>query len=115
MAPPQGKKQVKLNAVMFSMLIEDLLCGPCTAQDIAEHSGMHVLTVQRTLRAMYRRKVLHIASWERDAAGRMSIRVFALGSGRDAKKPIKPRSQMNREWRARKVMKPLTMVAGVMV
>lgn len=108
MAPTIGKKQVKLNAVMFAMMLEELLSGPCTAQDIADYTGMSLLTVQRTLRAMYRRKVLHVAAWERDVAGRMTVRVFGLGAGKDAKAPITTRSEMNRKYRLRKAMAPLS-------
>jgi hypothetical protein len=108
MAPPQGRKQVKLNAVMFAMMLEELLSGPCTAQHLADYTGMYVLTVQRTLRAMYRRGVVHIAGWERDLAGRMTVRVFGLGPGKDAKKQVKSRAEMNREYRARKAIAPLT-------
>jgi hypothetical protein len=105
MAPPQGKKQVKLNAVMFSIMLEDLLRGPCTAQEIADSSGMALLTTQKTLRAMYRRGVVHISGWELDAAGRCTVRVFALGEGKDARKPIKRRSELNRKYRANRVMR----------
>jgi DNA-binding IclR family transcriptional regulator len=112
MAPPIGKKQTKLNALMFAMLLEELLSGPCTAQALAEHTGMALITTQRTLRTMYRRGALHIGGWERDAAGRYTVRVFALGHGRDAKKPIKTRLQMNREYRARKSMSPLMSFAA---
>lgn len=87
MAPPRGKLQVKLNAVMFSMLLEELMAGPAKAQDIADYSGMSVLTVQRTLRVMHRRKVIHVAGYEKDQRGAWTLRLFALGEGRDARKP----------------------------
>ena len=107
MAPPVNKKQVKLNALMFAMMLEELLSGPCTAQHLADYTGMYVLTVQRTMRAMYGRGVVHIAGWERDLAGRHTVRVFGLGAGKDAKKPIKSRTQMNRDYLARKAMSAL--------
>lgn len=100
MAPPRGKYQVKLNAVMFAMMLEDLLAGPCTAQDIAQHTGMNILTVQRTFRQMYARKVVHISGWEQDAQSRWVIRVFSLGAGKDKKRPPpKSEAQRRREWR----------------
>lgn len=102
MAPPTGKKQVKLNAVMFSMMLEELLSGPCTAQTLAEYTGMYIQTVRKTLRAMHRRKVVHIAGWEKDTNGRHVIRVFGLGFGKDVKAPKKSRLEMNREYRAKK-------------
>jgi hypothetical protein len=87
MAPPRGKFQTKLNAVMFSMLLEELMAGPATAQEIAEYTGMSVLTVQRTLRVMHRRGVIHIKSWGRDIRGAWTLRAWKLGEGKDAPKP----------------------------
>lgn len=83
----KGKPQNKLNAVMYAMMLEELLSGPCTAQAIAEYTGMHTLTVRETLRTMHRKGVVHIAGWEEDARGAWSIRVFGLGHGRDKPKP----------------------------
>lgn len=103
MAPPRGKYQVKLNAVMFAEMLGEMMDGPCTAQDLAQHTGMHVLTVQRTLRPLYRRGLVHISGWERDAQGRWVIRVFKLGAGKDMKRPPpKKKAQRLRESRARK-------------
>jgi DNA-binding transcriptional ArsR family regulator len=105
MAPPRGKYQVKLNAVMFAELIGELMEGPCTAQDLADHTGMHLLTVQRTLRPLYRRKLVHISGWEKDAQGRHVIRVFKMGADKDAKRPPpKPRALKKREYVARKAL-----------
>lgn len=87
MAPPRGKEQVKLNAVMFAEMLGELLEGPCTAKDLADHTGMHILTVQRSLRPMHRRKLVHISGYEQDASGRWVIRVFKWGIGSDAKRP----------------------------
>lgn len=87
MAPPRGKYQTKLNAVMFSMMLEELMAGPSKAQDIAEYTGMSIITVQRTLRVMHRRKVIHVAAWEEDARGAWTLRAFALGDKKDARKP----------------------------
>lgn len=96
----KGRKLVKLGAVMFAMMIEEMMAGPCTAQDIAAHTGMCLTTVQRTLRAMYDRKVVHIAGWECDGAGRR--RVFGLGAGKDKPRPAaKSMAQIQRDYRAR--------------
>jgi hypothetical protein len=85
--PPRGKYQIKLNAVMFTMLLEELMAGPAKAQDIADYTGMSVLTVQRTLRVMHRRGVIHVAGYEIDQRGAWTLRLFALGQGKDKKKP----------------------------
>lgn len=102
MAPPRGKEQVKLNAVMYAEMLAEMIAGPCTAHDIADHTGMHVLTVQRTLRPMHRRGLVHISGYEKDAQGRSVIRVWRFGEGKDAKRPPpKDRAQKRREARAR--------------
>ena len=102
MAPPRGKYQVKLNAVLYAEMIGELLEGPSTAQDLASHTGMHVLTVQRTLRPLYRRGLVHISGWEKDSQGRWVVRVFKFGPGKDAKRPPpKTKAQRVRETRAR--------------
>lgn len=114
MAPPRGKEQVKLNAVMFSMMLEELMSGPCTAQHLADYTGMHILTVQRTLRPMYRRGVVHIAGWEKDPQGRWVIRVFGLGHGTDKKRPApKTRAQKRKEDRARRRVLQVTPFVGM--
>ena len=107
MAPPIGKKQLKLNALMFAMMLEELLSGPCTAKSLAEHTGLSLITVHRTLRALYRRNVVHIASWENDAANRCNVRVFGLGHGRDARKPVKTKAQSNKAYRLKAARRPL--------
>lgn len=111
MGAPKGKKQVKLNGVMYAMLLEEMLSGPCTAQHLADYTGMATLTIQRLFRAMYQRGVIHIAGWERDCNGRYVIRVFGLGPGRDVKSPKKTKAEINRKHRERaayKAMQPAT-------
>lgn len=98
MAPPRGKYQTKLNAVMFTLMLEDLMDGPSTAQELAEHTGMSILTVQRTLRVMHRRGVIRISGWNEDTRGAWTIRAFALGRGKDAPKP--PPKSSGGQWKA---------------
>jgi DNA-binding MarR family transcriptional regulator len=102
MAPPRGQYQIKLNAVMFTMMLEEMLEGPSTAQNLAEHTGMSLITVQRTLRVMHRRGLVYISGWEKDSTSRWAVRVFTFGKGKDAKRPPpKPRAQKSREHRAK--------------
>lgn len=102
MAPPRGKPQIKLNATMFVLLLEELVSGPCSAQHLADHTGLGVVTVQRVLRHMRAKHLARIAAWEKDANGRYQIRIFAFGEGRDAKRPPpKKKNDSLREWRAR--------------
>jgi len=102
MAPPRGKYQTKLNGVMFAMMLEDLMTGPSTAQQLADYTGMSLITVQRTLRVMHRRGVVHIAAWDEDARGAKTRRSFALGHGKDARKPPPiSKAEKNRRYKAK--------------
>jgi DNA-binding IclR family transcriptional regulator len=98
---PKGKKQIKLNALMLAMLLEELVAGPCTAQALAEHTGLGLITIQRFFRALKARDLIHIAGWEKDVNGRYVIRVFGFGSGTDVRCPKKRRTVTQREYRQR--------------
>lgn len=105
MAPPKGKPQVKLNAALFAMTMEELMHGPTTAQTIAEITGMGLVTVWHLIRALRKRGVVHIGSYEADSQGRQTVRVFALGSGTDAKRPQTKRNERTRSARQRREAK----------
>jgi biotin operon repressor len=105
MAPPKGKPQVKLNAALFAMAIEELMTGPTTAQTIADITGMGQVTVWHLIRALRKRGVVHIDSYEADTNGRQMVRVFALGHGEDAKRPPTKRNEKTRVARQRREAK----------
>lgn len=102
MTAPIRRVHVKLNAVMFTMMLEELMAGPCRAQDLADYTGMSMLTVQRTIRVMHRRKVIHIKAWEKDVRGAWTCKVYQLGEGKDAPKP-KPK--LSTEYESRRLAK----------
>jgi hypothetical protein len=117
MAPPRGKIQVKLNASLFAMTIEEMMSGPTTAQAISDLTGMSIVTVWHLLRALKARKVIHIASYDDDAQGRKVVRVFGFGPGRDAKRPTPTRAERARRNRERQTALKLggNMYAGLML
>jgi biotin operon repressor len=102
MAPPKGKPQVKLNAALFAMAMEEFMHGPTTAQTIADITGMGQVTVWHLIRALRKRGVVHIDSYEADTQGRQMVRVFALGQGEDAKRPPTKRNELTRAARQRR-------------
>ena len=95
------KEIVKLSYLTFALLLEELLSGPATAKALAEHTGMGHRYMCRLLKVLHSKRVIHISGWERDAIGRMAVRVYALGVSKDVKKPTKPRATINREYRAK--------------
>lgn len=95
------KGEVRLSHLTFTLLLEEMLSGPCTAKALSEHTGMGHRVMCRLVRTMHAKKVVHVAGWEKDAIGRVAVKVWQLGHGRGAKKPNKPRAEVNRDYRAR--------------
>lgn len=64
--------------------------SPCTAQEIADASGLHKDTVYELLRAMrkgpVKDRVAHINWWKLDSLGRANIAVFKLGPDKDCER-----------------------------
>jgi DNA-binding IclR family transcriptional regulator len=93
---------MKVNAIAFSLLIELLMEGDYTSAELVEETGLHSITIYDYLRALRKRKLLHIARWETDTRGRCCVKVYKLGRGVDAKKQTVSPSEKSRRYRARK-------------
>ncbi|MGI9150452.1 MAG: hypothetical protein ACR2IX_02930 [Limnohabitans sp.] len=90
----------KVNAMTFSIMCKLLMEGTRTCKELAEDTGLHVLTVYDWTREMHRQGIIHICMWEGE--GRASMRIFMFGVGKDAARPIKPRKTISADYRARK-------------
>jgi predicted ArsR family transcriptional regulator len=86
-------------AIMVSLLIE----GPATVQDIADETGLTEQSVRDYMRAMRKRRAVHVAAWEHDKAGRQTRAAYRLGRKPDAAR-VPPRTNADRmkHYRARK-------------
>jgi transcriptional regulator with XRE-family HTH domain len=76
----------KINAITQAQLIKLMLEGIYTCEQLAEETGLHVVTVYQYTRELHRFGAAHISSWEKDARGRDIIKVYKLGEGRDARR-----------------------------
>lgn len=76
----------RFSAVLIAMLIRELMDGPCTTKELAAVTGIGERSVLMYVTALYRRKCIRIAAWERDVSGKQSIRVWAFGATTDAAK-----------------------------
>lgn len=102
----------KVNAMTFSILVKLLMDGTRNCYELAEDTGLHVLTIYDWVREMHRQKIIHICMWEGE--GRASTRIFKFGPGKDAPRPVKDRSIIHAEYRARmKAQQLLHRMAGV--
>jgi hypothetical protein len=102
-----AKIDVRVSHLTFTLILEELLSGACTAKALADHSGMTHRSVLRLLRTMHAKKVVHVAGWEKDVLGRFGVAAWALGCGRDAPRITKPRQEVNRDFRARQARSAL--------
>ena len=102
---PGSRRGHKVNALTFSILVKLLYEGTRTCYELAEETGLHQLTVYDWVREMHRQGIIHICMWEGE--GRSSMRIFKMGPGKDAPRPIKERSRIHAEYRARQKAKTL--------
>lgn len=101
----------KVNAMTFAILVKLLYEGTRSCQELADDTGLHKLTIYDWTRELHRQGVIHICMWEGE--GRASTRIFKFGPGKDAPRPIKERSRVHAEYRARKkAMQVLHRMAG---
>lgn len=100
-------RQARVSYIAFSMILDELLSGATTTQALADASGLTRRYCAKLMAVLHGRKVVHIASWEADSLGRMSIAAYALGHGKDAARKPKTKLEINRDWRRRAAGKSL--------
>ena len=79
--------------------------GTRTCQELADDTGLHKLTIYDWTAVLHKQGVIHICMWEGE--GRSSMRIFKFGPGKDAPRPIKPRSQVYADYKAKQKTKQL--------
>lgn len=80
--------QVRLNHVLTARMIRMLLDEPCTCKDLADETGLRILTVWAFIRALRKEGLVRIAVWERSGAStNVNVRAYKMEPGRDAPRP----------------------------
>jgi len=81
------------------------LLRSATVPEIAEESGLSEQSVRGYIRAMRKRRAVHVADWEHDKHGRRTLRAYALGQKPDKPKPLqRTRAEYARDYRTRRKM-----------
>jgi predicted transcriptional regulator len=100
---------IKLNAYVWGDIINLLLVG-ASNREIAEETGLTPDTVREYTTVLHKKKkAVHIDSWDSDPRGAMTVAVYRLGPGKDAKKP-KPRTATQRKQAQRARERALQMI-----
>lgn len=102
--PPnnRGKRIAKINRFTQALLIKYLLEGIYSAQELAEMTGLHDVTVRDYTRELCRVGAAHIASWDKDSRGRDVVKIVKLGPGKDAKRQRLTDAERQRAYRKKK-------------
>lgn len=87
--PKRRKATVRLNATLYAIALQELMHGASTRAELSEATGLGAETVMCMVRALHKRRLIYVASWEQDGIGRWSIAAFAFGDKTDAKKPVR--------------------------
>jgi len=102
MGSGEVKKQIRVNAISFAEMVAILHEEPISIADLAEATGLHVWTIRHYTRALYERKVIHIAGWEKDRLGRSNTPLWFYGRKKDIAKPHETNAEKMVRLRARK-------------
>lgn len=80
------KKQIKVGAIAYANMVKLMLDGELSIRELAEQTGLHPVTVGQYTREMHRLGACHICAWQPDTRDRDSIKIYKIGSGKDAKR-----------------------------
>lgn len=108
---PTGRRSVvtkrggKINALTYAKLMQLLMQGTRTCQELARDTGLHILTVYDYTYYLHKANVIHICMWE--GVGRNQTRIYMVGDKADVPRPSKSRKQISEDYRSRKAAKQL--------
>ena len=97
--PPthKGRTVMRISALTQARLINLLIDGMLSCEELAAETGLHLLTVQKYTAALRREGACYIDHWEKDVLGRDSIRIYKIGRA-----PDKARAKMTGAARAKR-------------
>ena len=98
------RQAIKVNQDMYARTLKMLLEDPLTAHEVAEETGMHIITAQCLMRAFKKHKVVHVCAWEPDKMGRDATPVYKLGGGRDRPRRKLTAAERTARYRAKKLL-----------
>ncbi len=102
---PGAKRAKKMNAFTYAVLIRLMMDGTRTCRELAEETGLHILTVYDYTYHLHKSGAAFIVTW--DGEGRHQTRIYMIGRGKDAPRPSKSRKQIADDYRSRKAAKDL--------
>jgi hypothetical protein len=106
-------KQIKMGAISYALMLKHMIEGVYTCQELADFTGLHLVTVYQYTREICAAGAAHICHYEPDARGRHNIKVYKLGPGKNAKKPRVPAAKRTARYREKlKTLRLIHATAG---
>lgn len=102
-------RPIKTGVLSVAKMVRRLMDDSQTVYTLADHTGLHPVTVRRFMKAMIKERAAHVCAWERDARGRECTPVYTLGEGRQA--PRKKMTAAERKAKSRDKMKAIKLNA----
>lgn len=81
--------KTRINAMSFGFLVQELLSGTYTCEELAERTGLHYCTVLNYTLGMYKAKAIHICGWRMNKNRQYVLKVYKIGDKQDMPKPRK--------------------------
>lgn len=106
------RKQVKVNSLSYAQLIKAMIPGDLTCQELADETGLHLVTVYQYARDLHAARAAHIARFDPDVRGRHTVKVYKLGAGKDAPRVRMTGAQRQARSRANRKAHELARVVG---
>lgn len=94
----------KVNQEAYAITFKTLIANPCTAYELAEETGLHVVTMQELMRCFARHKLVHISAWDQDTQGRDTTPVWTFGKGKNVPRRRQTRAEIAARYRERQKM-----------
>lgn len=98
----------KVNQEIYAKLIKFLMNNDATLSQIADKTGLHVITVGNLMQTFRKHKLVHICEWDMDRLGRDQTMVIRWGAGKDVKRFKMSGRDRQRLCRARKKAQVIT-------
>lgn len=112
--PEVKRKKARINHISILELIKVLEPGTLTCKELAEESGLHYVTVLEFCRTAHRRKMIHLAMFEKDSRGRDTVKIYKWGKGTDAKRTSISAKDRSAAYRKKKAQQEFnSMMTGV--
>lgn len=89
----------KVNQDTYARAIKLLLTRPVSAHEIANETGLHIVTAQSLMRTFKQHEVIYVCNWRQDSQGRDAIPVYEIGFMKD--KPRRALTPAQRQQRCR--------------